>query len=1242
MPTKSAPPRTRKRAARPSAAGSNFSPANGKNGPATLEDVLACSLSETPACGVKQSRESGFRLLFANNPHPMYVYDADSLEFLEVNDAAIRQYGFSREEFLRKKLTDIRPPDDVPRLLEALRGVQPGLYPAGQWRHRCKDGRIFDVEVTIHSLDFNGRRAALAVAQNVMARVHAEREAAEQAAHLHALVQNIPLAVVMLGDDYRVRMCNPAFEQLFQYRESEIIGANIDNLIAPEDRSEEAARLSQLAVIGQNVRIITRRRRKDGTCVDVDVHGVPYLLNGKLCGGFGIYDDITDRKKAAEALGRLSRQHDLILNSVGEGIYGLDLKGKQTFVNAAGAKLLGWEPHELDGVTGHEVLHHSRADGSPYPVEECPIYAVMRDGETRHVSGEVFWRKDGTSFPVEYTSTPIYEDNQLVGAVVTFKDVTEQLRAANARREAEERYRSIFENAVEGFFQTTPEGKFHRVNPALARMYGYSSAEELASSVQDVARQVYVEPARREEFKNLIEERGFVEGFEFQAKRKDGTRIWLSENARGVRDAEGKLMYYEGTVENVTERKRAEVERQVTYEIIHGVNVTEKLDDLLSLIHQALGKVLYAENCFVALHDKATGMFHFPFWVDKYDSAPPPLKMGKSCTAYVYRTGRAMLIPQTVFEKLAAEGEVELVGTNSPSWLGVPLRTPSETIGVLVVQHYESAGAYTERDLEFLASVGGQIALAIERKRAETALRDSEARMRLLIEQLPAILWATDADLRFTSSLGAGLARLGLKQNQVVGMTLYEYFQTNDPEYPAIAAHRRAIAGEVVTYQTEWAGGSFACHSEPLRGADGQVVGTISMALDVTDRRQLEAQLRQSQKMEAVGRLAGGIAHDFNNLLMVIQGYTELLLTRLSSAEPLRKHAEQIHEATDRAAGLTRQLLAFSRKQLLAPKVLDLRQIVSDMEKMLCRLIGEDIELVTSEPDDLWPIKADRSQIEQVILNLAVNARDAMPRGGKLTIETANAELDQAYTRQHPMVAPGNYVMLAVTDSGVGMDLETQAHAFEPFFTTKEKGKGTGLGLATVYGIVKQSGGYVWLYSEPGEGTSFKIYLPRVVEAVSTKEPQHSKEAPRRGSETILLVEDEKGVRELAREYLEASGYTVLVAEDGEAALRIAKTHGAKIHLLLTDVVMPGMSGRELAQQIQILLPGTPIIYMSGYTDQAIVHHGILESDAVLLQKPFTLNILTRKLRQAIETASESENELRRRSTPVFGSARSI
>jgi two-component system, cell cycle sensor histidine kinase and response regulator CckA len=327
--------------------------------------------------------------------------------------------------------------------------------------------------------------------------------------------------------------------------------------------------------------------------------------------------------------------------------------------------------------------------------------------------------------------------------------------------------------------------------------------------------------------------------------------------------------------------------------------------------------------------------------------------------------------------------------------------------------------------------------------------------------------------------------------------------------------------------------------------------------------------------------------------------------------------------ASQRAASLTRQLLAFSRKQMLAPTILSVHTVVADMEKILRRLIGEDVQLEASSPPDLWLVKADRSQIEQVILNLAVNARDAMPQGGRLTIETANVEMDSSSSHPSVVMLPGKYVMLAVTDTGCGMDAETQGHIFEPFFTTKEKGKGTGLGLATVYGVVKQSGGYVWVYSEPGRGACFKIYLPKIdeEEAASGGDRQAEKRASPRGSETILLVEDEKGVRELAREYLEMSGYTVIEAPNGNTALELAAQHSGPVHLLMTDIVMPGISGRELAERIARIRPGIKVLYMTGYANQAVVHHGMLETDALVLQKPFTLTTLASKLREILTAA---------------------
>lgn len=514
--------------------------------------------------------------------------------------------------------------------------------------------------------------------------------------------------------------------------------------------------------------------------------------------------------------------------------------------------------------------------------------------------------------------------------------------------------------------------------------------------------------------------------------------------------------------------------------------------------------------------------------------------------------------------------------------------------------------------------------LQAERRLAEETITERDASFRLLFANHPQPMWVYDLEtLAFLEVNNAAIACYGYSRDEFLQMRITDIRLAEDGTKILKCAKRvqsglqfsgqwrhRLKTGQIIDVEIT---------SQMLKFAGRNAA--LVIAQDITKRKYLEEQLTQSQKMEAIGRLAGGMAHDFNNILMVIIGYSEFLLDRYrDELDPLHKELEQIRRAGERAAALTRQLLAFSRKQVLQPQVLDLNLVVADMVKMLQRLIGEDIDLNIALEPALGHVEADPNQIEQVILNLVVNARAAMPQGGKLTIETANVELDEMYAQWHPEARSGSYVMLAVSDTGYGMDAATKAHLFEPFFTTKAQGQGTGLGLATVYGIVKQSGGDIWVYSEPGKGATFKIYLPRIEESVGAPQSNPARAELPQGWETILLVEDEDGVRELIRTLLQSSGYTVLAAANGGEALLICEKYSGPIHLLITDVVMPHMSGHELGERLALLRPGLRTLYMSGYTDEVVVHYGMLGPSLFFLQKPFTQADLKHKVRKVLDT----------------------
>jgi two-component system, cell cycle sensor histidine kinase and response regulator CckA len=866
-----------------------------------------------------------------------------------------------------------------------------------------------------------------------------------------------------------------------------------------------------------------------------------------------------------------ARMHALVRHTP-DGILTCDADGDICSSNPAAERLFACRAADMVGLPVQAFI------------STASLEHLLQSGASRELTGR---RKDGATFPAEVSVSGFSDGGDRFFSVI-LRDVSERKRAEESLIEAEARYRGIFENAVEGIFQTTPDGRMLSANPMLARILGFRSPEELLAEVLVHDNHFYAQPGRRAEFVRRLREQESVTHFESQVRRADGALRWISENARAIQDADGNLIRYEGTVEDVTERKRTET---VLRESEERFRALADCSPMLVWVTDMEGRCTFFNQAWLQLTGRTAEQEKGDGWIENIH--PDDL----TGAVAAYRRAFAERQPFTLEYRLRRHD-----GTYR--WL-MDCGNP----------HFLPDGTFT--------GYIGSAADITDRKAAEENLRLRDR----AIEAASQGIVLTDPSRPDNPILHVNSAfekLTGYTAAEAVGRNC-RFLQGPETDPAAVLELRDAVkeqrscAVELLNYRKDGVPFWLALSISPIRDASGKVTHFVGVQTDITERKRLEQQFQQAQKMEAVGRLAGGIAHDFNNLLTAILGYGQILLSEVAPDDPLRSGLEEIKRAGERAATLTHQLLAFSRRQVLLPKVLDLNTIVADVQKMLHRMIGEDVALITNPGKDLGRVKADPGQLIQVLMNLAVNSRDAMPDGGALTIETANVDLSEADVRQHPGLRPGKYVLLAVSDTGCGMDKATQARIFEPFFTTKEVGKGTGLGLATVYGIVKQSDGYIAVHSEPDRGTTFKIYFPRIEEAAPASTARQVKAIASTGSETVLVVEDEAGVRNLVSHVLRRHGYTVLEASHGEEALSLVDQYAGAIDLLVTDMIMPVMSGRQLADLLTAKQEGLKVVYMSGYVhpegDQPPRGNG----RRAFLQKPFKPDVLARMVREVLD-----------------------
>jgi two-component system cell cycle sensor histidine kinase/response regulator CckA len=977
--------------------------------------------------------------------------------------------------------------------------------------------------------------------------------------------------------------------------------------------------------------------------------------------GMADYEQLQlELKRLEEVVGQLKltekvlqqerRRAQKYLDLAGVMFVAVNTRGEVTLVNRKTCEVLGYEQTEILGRNWFDNFLPQRLREEVRSVAQRLLAGEM---ETVEYFENPVLTKSGEERMIAWHNSVLKDEyGNVTGTLSSGEDITQRRQAEEALRQKEQQYQTLFRDSGDAIYIATREGDYIDVNDSFVDLYGYTREE-----IKDLkAQSVWVNPSDRSRFFRELEAHGTVKDFEAKLKRKDGTGIDGVLSSTALRSPNGTVIGSQGMVRDITQQKQLEEslreseaankqiaqENAVIAEIGRIISSSPNIEEVYDRFAEEVARLISFDRIAINIHNSKNNTVSITYasGVEVPErQAGDVIPVDSSFIKEIFRTQSSLLLRTEELPDLVKSYPTiqPIIQAGFRSMMSIPLILNNQVMGIL---HFRSKkpNAYSEADMRLAERVSSQIAGAIanaqlwaERKEAEEALRKSEQKFQELFDQAPVGYMELDSQGRISHVNRTELDLLGYYAEEMLGQPIWNFIVEEEMARQSVTAK---LAGAIplargferTFRRKDGKTLPFLIEETFNRDAEGNVKGLNTTHQDITERKRaekemadLQEQLRQSQKMEAIGQLAGGIAHDFNNALTVILGNAQLALADVGKNDPLYSTIEEIKKAGERASNLTRQLLAFSRKQILRPEILNLNQLVSGMEKMLRRIIGEDIELATDLVPDLSGIEADPGQIEQVLMNLAVNARDAMPEGGKLTIETRDVELDDGYARTHIDVTPGSYVMLAVSDTGIGMTREVQARIFEPFFTTKEKGEGTGLGLPTVYGILKQSRGNICVYSELGNGATFKIYLPRAEKAAPERESASREVQIPHGSETVLAVEDEEMVRNIVLKSLYKYGYKVLAASDGEEALRICKEHDGPIHLMLTDVIMPGMSGKELARQAKELRPDLKVFFMSGYTDNAIVKNGILEKGIAFIQKPFTHQGLAWRVRGVLD-----------------------